>query len=600
MLVSVMHILKLMSNDKNSNFRDFRNELLARLDVVEVINSRVPLKKAGKDFKACCPFHNEKTPSFTVSRPKQFYHCFGCGVSGTAITFLMEFEHLSFPEAVEELAGEAGLEVPDTGPARSGDNPTLPLLEILGETSRYYKDQLRSHSDASTTIAYLKQRGLTGEIAAQFDLGYAPTGWDNLSSTAGNEEKLDLMVKAGLISKRESGGHYDRFRARVIFPIHDSKGRVIAFGGRLLDEGEPKYLNSPETPVFHKGSELYNLHRARSAIAQQQMSIVVEGYMDVLALAQHGIDHCVATLGTATTATHLQRLFRLAPSIVFCFDGDRAGRDAARRALEIALPLLESGRQVSFLFLPDGEDPDSVVRDQGADRFRVLIESATPLPDLLFDTLLNQTDLTRMDGKARLATLARPLVSRVPEGPLRELMQQRLSDLTGVAPTGPGGPPATPPTVPYKRASARSKRLSPMATAISVLVQHPQLAAGLDLPAAVVDTHNDPGVQLLAKVHGLARENPQLTTGSLIERFRGDEQQPTLEKLASRNHLVDDDGLEIFLAETFATLASQSIDDAIAELLRLASERELSEIEKQQLGELYQQRESVRSDSTEA
>ena len=579
--------------------REFIDELLARLDVVEVINRRVPLKKAGKDFKACCPFHNEKTPSFTVSRPKQFYHCFGCGVSGTAITFLMEFEHLSFPEAVEELAGEAGLEVPDTGPARSGDNPTLPLLEILGEASRYYKDQLRSHTDASTTIAYLKQRGLTGEIAAQFDLGYAPTGWDNLSSTAGNEEKLDLMVKAGLISKRESGGHYDRFRARVIFPIHDSKGRVIAFGGRLLDEGEPKYLNSPETPVFHKGSELYNLHRARSAIAQQQMSIVVEGYMDVLALAQHGIDHCVATLGTATTATHLQRLFRLAPSIVFCFDGDRAGRDAAGRALEIALPLLESGRQVSFLFLPDGEDPDSVIRDQGADTFRTLIESATPLPDLLFDTLLNQTDLTRMDGKARLATLARPLVSRVPEGPLRELMQQRLSDLTGVAPSGLGGLATTPPTVPHKRASARSKRLSPLATAISVLVQRPQLATGLDLPTAVVDTQDDPGVQLLTKVHGFARENPQLTTASLIERFRGDEQQPTLEKLASRNHLVDDDGLEIFLAETLATLASQSIDDTIAELLRLASDRELSGIEKQQLGELYQQRESVRSDANE-
>ena len=579
--------------------REFIDELLARLDVVEVINHRVPLKKAGKDFKACCPFHNEKTPSFTVSRPKQFYHCFGCGVSGTAITFLMEFEHLSFPEAVEELAGEAGLEVPDTGPARSGDNPTLPLLEILGEASRYYKDQLRSHTDASTTIAYLKQRGLTGEIAAQFDLGYAPTGWDNLSSTADNEEKLDLMVKAGLISKRESGGHYDRFRARVIFPIHDSKGRVIAFGGRLLDKGEPKYLNSPETPVFHKGSELYNLHRARSAIAQQQMSIVVEGYMDVLALAQHGIDHCVATLGTATTTTHLQRLFRLAPSIVFCFDGDRAGRDAAGRALEIALPLLESGRQVSFLFLPDGEDPDSVIRDQGADTFRTLIESATPLPDLLFDTLLNQTDLTRMDGKARLATLARPLVSRVPEGPLRELMQQRLSDLTGVAPSGLGGLATTPPTVPHKRASARSKRLSPLATAISVLVQRPQLATGLDLPTAVVDTQDDPGVQLLTKVHGFARENPQLTTASLIERFRGDEQQPTLEKLASRNHLVDDNGLEIFLAETLATLASQSIDDTIAELLRLASDRELSGIEKQQLGELYQQRESVRSDANE-
>ena len=270
---------------------------------------------------------------------------------------------------------------------------------------------------------------------------------------------------------------------------------------------------------------------------------------------------------------HLQRLFRLAPSIVFCFDGDRAGRDAAGRALEIALPLLESGRQVSFLFLPDGEAPDSVVRDQGADTFRTLIESATPLPDLLFDTLLNQTDLTRMDGKARLATLAQPMISRVPEGPLRELMQQRLSDLTGVAPSGLGGLPTTPATVPHKRASARNKRLSPLATAISVLVQRPQLAAGLDLPTTVVDTQDDPGIQLLTKVHELARENPQLTTASLIERFRGDNQQPTLEKLAMRNHLVKDEGLEIFLAEILTTLAFQSIDDAITEFLNLASQR---------------------------
>ena len=579
---------------------EFIDELLARLDVVEVIDRRVPLKKAGKSFKACCPFHNEKTPSFIVDQSKQFYHCFGCGVGGTAVKFLMEFENLSFPEAIEELAGEAGMKLPDSGPARSGDNPTLPLLEILGEATRYFKEQLRSHSDASTAIAYLKERGLSGEITAQFDLGYAPESWDNLTSSAQDDQRRDLMIKAGLIGRSDSGRYFDWFRNRIIFPIHNNRGKVIAFGGRILNnDDQPKYLNSRENDVFKKGSELYNLHRAKSAIVRQEISVVVEGYMDVIALAQHGIDNCVATLGTATSAVHLQKLFRLGPSIVFCFDGDRAGRDAAWRALETALPLLEGGRQVSFLFLPDGEDPDSVIRKQGADTFRTLIESATPLPDILFDTLLNQTDLTRMDGKARLATLARPLLSRIPEGPLRELMQQRLSDLTGVTPSGLGGLPTTPATVPHKRASARSKRLSPLATAISVLVQRPQLAAGLDLPTMVVDTQDDPGVQLLTKVHGLARENPQLTTASLIERFRGDEQQPTLEKLASRNHLVDDDGLEIFLAETLATLASQSIDDTIAELLRLASERELSKTEKQQLGELYQQRESVRSDTTE-
>jgi len=580
---------------------EFIDELLARLDVVEVIDRRVPLKKAGKSFKACCPFHNEKTPSFIVDQSKQLYHCFGCGVGGTAVTFIMEFENLSFQEAIEELASEAGLELPESGPARSGDNPTLPLLEVLSEANRYFKEQLRSHVDASMAIAYLKERGLSGEIAARFDLGYAPESWDNLTCTAQDDQRRTLMVQAGLIGRSEAGRYFDWFRDRIIFPIHNNRGKVIAFGGRILkkDEG-PKYLNSRENDVFKKGLELYNLHRARSAIAQQKISIVVEGYMDVIALAQHSIDNSVATLGTATSATHLQKLFRLGPSIVFCFDGDRAGRDAAWRALNTALPLLESGRQVSFLFLPDGEDPDSVVRDQGADAFRTLIESATPLPDLLFDTLLNQIDLTRMDGKARLATLARPLVSRVPEGPLRELMQQRLSGLTGIAPAGLDGLPTTPATVPHKRASARSKRLSPVATAISVLVQRPQLAASLDLPTTVVDTQDDPGIELLRKVHGLARQNPKLTTASLIERFRGDEQQPTVEKLASRNHLVDDDGLEIFLGEILATLASQSIDDAITALLHMASERELSEIEKQQLGGLYQQRESVRSETTEA
>ena len=575
--------------------REFIDELLARLDVVEVIDRRVPLKKAGKDFKACCPFHNEKTPSFTVSQTKQFYHCFGCGVSGTAITFLMEFDHMSFPEAIEELAGVAGMEVPDTGGPRSVDSPALPLLEVLGQASRYFKDQLRSQPDGPKAIGYLKQRGLTGEIAARFELGYAPSGWDNLSSLADSQEKLTLMTKAGLIARRESGGHYDRFRARGIFPIHDSKGRVVAFGGRVLDDGEPKYLNSPETPVFHKSSELYNLHRARSAIAQQQGALVVEGYMDVVALAQHGIDNTVATLGTATTATHLQRLFRLAPAVVFCFDGDRAGRDAAWRALETALPLMAGGRQVSFRFLPDGEDPDSVVRRNGAEALRSMIVAATPLPDYLFETLKTRTDLSRMDGKARLVELARPLLSRIPEGPLFDLMQQRLVELSGVT---------SPRTLPSADSSARptragstkaGKRLSPVATAISLLLQHPKLARGMDLSSPLAQLETDSGIQLLAQLHHIVRETPQITTAGLIERFREDERRPALEKLATRDHLLGEDKVKTFFSETMATLEVQALAASIEELLSQSSEKDLTEADKTRLAELYRRREELRS-----
>ena len=575
--------------------REFIDELLARLDVVEVIDRRVPLKKAGKDFKACCPFHNEKTPSFTVSQTKQFYHCFGCGVSGTAITFLMEFDHLSFPEAIEELAGTAGLEVPDSGTPRSGDNPALPLLEVLGQASRYFKEQLRSHPDGPTAIAYLKQRGLTGEIAAEFELGYAPSGWDNLLSIADGDEKLALMVNAGLIARRESGGHYDRFRARVIFPIHDSKGRVVAFGGRVLDGGEPKYLNSPETPVFHKGSELYNLHRARSGIAQQQMALVVEGYMDVVALAQHSIDNAVATLGTATTAAHLQRLFRLAPAVVFCFDGDRAGRDAAWRALETALPLMDGGRQVSFLFLPDGEDPDSVVRQSGAEALRSMIGAATPLPDFLFDTLLTRTDMGRIDGKARLVELARPLLSRIPEGPLFDLMQQRLVELSGVT-SRRTLPSADSPAKPARLGTAKSsKRLSPVATAISLLLQHPDLGKCLDLPGPVTQIEGDPGIQLLTQLHRIVRETPQITTGGLIERFREDDRLSTLEKLAARDHLLEEEKVATYFSETMATLEVQALAGSIEQLLSQASEKGLTDTDKTRLAELYRKREQLRS-----
>jgi DNA primase len=364
--------------------RQFIDELMLRSDIVEVIDARVPLKKAGKDYKACCPFHQEKTPSFTVSADKQFYHCFGCGQHGTVIGFLMEYDRMSFPEAVEELARRAGMEIPKEAgtfePEPSGD-----LLELLREASRFYRAQLREHPPA---IEYLKQRGITGEVARDFELGYAPESWDSLVRALGKDNNArEAMVRAGLAVKKDGGGYYDRFRARVMFPIYDHRGRIVGFGGRIIDKGEPKYLNSPETPLFHKGRELYGLFRARDAIRRSGRVMVVEGYMDVVAVAQSGIDYVVATLGTATTRDHLERLFRHASEVVFCFDGDRAGREAAWRALETTLDVLRDGWQASFLFLPDGEDPDTLVRKEGREAFEARLGKATALADFMFQGL---------------------------------------------------------------------------------------------------------------------------------------------------------------------------------------------------------------------
>ncbi|MDB3946025.1 DNA primase [Gammaproteobacteria bacterium] len=573
--------------------REFIDELLARIDIVEVIDQRVPLKKGGKDFKACCPFHNENTPSFTVSSTKQFYHCFGCNANGSAIGFLMEFDRLSFVEAIEELAQAAGLEMPDIGPERAPDTITPALLDSLSKANRFFKEQLRNHEESAEVIAYLKKRGLTGEIAALFDLGFAPPGWDNLVQTAADDAKvLETMARAGLVATRQSGGYYDRFRSRVIFPIHDSKGRVVAFGGRIIGDGEPKYLNSPETPVFHKGSELYNLHRARSPIAQQGHSLVVEGYMDVVALAQYGIDNAVATLGTATTTAHLQRLFRLAPSIIFCFDGDQAGRAAAWRALETTLPELGGGRQASFLFLPDGEDPDSLVRKEGAQGLRERGANAKPLPDFLFEKLASETDLTRMDGKARLVELARPLLARIPEGPLHELMLQQLREQTGVRSSG-----ATP--LPVSRHQSRPKsnttqRLTPMATAISLLMQRPGLAAAHSLPEHLDPQTTDPGVALLKQLHEITASNPELTTAALIERFRDTSDAGILEKLASKDHLLEQEQFSPFFAETLVTLEDQALAQSINKLVARAAQEDLDEDSKSRLADLYRKRAKLR------
>ncbi|MFP5384124.1 MAG: DNA primase [Gammaproteobacteria bacterium] len=427
--------------------QSFIDDLLARTDIVGVVESRVPLKRAGRNWMACCPFHKEKTPSFTVSPDKQFYYCFGCGATGNAIGFLMDYERRSFPEAVEELAGRAGLTVPhDSGGDEAQQSRFRALYDLLGQADRYYQQQLRRHALRARAVDYLKGRGLTGEIARRFGLGYAPPGWDNLLAALGTDDsKRAQLTECGLLIAQDERT-YDRFRDRVMFPIRDLRGRVIGFGGRVIGDGKPKYLNSPETPVFHKGRELYGLYEAKQTSRTLERLLVVEGYMDVIALAQQGIGNAVATLGTACTADHVDLLFRHANEIVFCFDGDAAGRKAAWRALETTLPKMQDGRSARVLFLPDGHDPDSLVRAEGPDAFNARLDRADSLDDVLLAQLASQVDLARSDGLARLAALARPYVAQIPGDVLRSLVIGKLADLTHVDPRLlAGAPPARTP-----------------------------------------------------------------------------------------------------------------------------------------------------------
>ncbi|UTW46328.1 DNA primase [bacterium SCSIO 12696] len=417
----------------------FIDDLLDRVDIVDVINSRVQLKKTGKNYSACCPFHEEKTPSFTVAPDKQFYYCFGCQANGNALGFVMDYERLSFPEAVEQLANYVGLDVPREETTPFEDERAKQKKRLYGTLEKadlFYRQQLRSHHSARYAIDYLKSRGLDGKISARFGIGYAPPGWDNLLNELGDDPtNLRLQVDTGLlIEKPEQNKRYDRFRNRIMFPIRDTRGRTIAFGGRVLGDDKPKYLNSPETPVFHKGRELYGLYEATQSPGELNNVVVVEGYMDVVALAQFGIDNAVATLGTAITGPHLEKLFRYTPEVVFCFDGDRAGRQAAHRALENCLPMMEDGRSARFLFLQEGHDPDSMVREKGAERFRDLLSEAQPLSQFLFATAGEGIDTDTPDGKARLAKNAAPYLNSIPANIFRELMIAELGNLTGMNP----------------------------------------------------------------------------------------------------------------------------------------------------------------------
>jgi len=510
---------------------DFIATLLGRVDIVQVIDRYVPLKKAGANYQACCPFHSEKTPSFTVSPVKQFYHCFGCGAHGTAVGFLMEYGGKSFPDAVEELARDAGLEVPKS--ERPGDKERQEAAADLGSVlltaAKLYRGNLKSSPRA---IDYLKKRGLTGTIAARYGVGYAPDDWQALTAVFPDYAN-DTLVQAGLVVTGDNGKRYDRFRDRVMFPIHDSRGRVIGFGGRVIDQGEPKYLNSPETSLFSKGRELYGLFLARDAIHKSGKVVVVEGYMDVVALAQHGVEYAVATLGTATTPVHAQKLFRMADTVVFCFDGDAAGRKAAWRALENTLPVLLDGKNARFLFLPDGEDPDDYVRKRGKAAFERAVDAAVPLSEFLLSELSSRHPPTNAEGRAAFLTAARPLIGVITAPMLAALMRRQLAEISGLSEDEiPLLVPASSAAEPARRSStARAgvhTRRPPSLTRelIKFILLKPDLARSSDLPPASDGSLE--GHAYAALLEACSRFEGPLSTSGVMQSLASSDYEPIL------------------------------------------------------------------------
>lgn len=565
----------------------FIDDLLARSDIVEVVGARVPLKRQGKEYAARCPFHDERSASFTVSPTKQFYHCFGCGAHGTAISFLMQYDRLEFLDAVEELARRVGLEVPRDTAQRNANPETRDLYGAMEAASTFFRTQL-ARSDKAR--AYVEKRGIDAEIVERYAIGYAPDGFSGLRDALGTDpQRMQLLERGGLFSKNDKGHVYDKFRDRLMFPIHDRRGRTIAFGGRVIDpEDSPKYLNSPETPLFHKGRELYGLWQAKQANQKLERLIVVEGYMDVVALAQYGVSQAVATLGTATTPDHAELLFRNAPDVYFCFDGDRAGRSAAWKALESVLPRMKDGRQALFLFLPDGEDPDSLVRREGVAGFDARLRDATPLSEFFFAQLSADVNLGSLDGKARLAERCKPLLAQIPDGAFGDLMRQRLTELTGVG--ARNSPPQT--HVPAQRVS-RAARGTPaqkpslIRTAITHLLHRPGFALELQPPYRFA-TLRQPGIELLSELVLLVRERPDITTGALLEHFEGRDELAALQKLAVLELPGEEPDLRMEFTDAIAQLEKQVQQQRIEELQQLQRDGGLGEADKQELRELLQ------------
>ncbi|NZA27313.1 DNA primase [Luteimonas sp. SJ-92] len=565
----------------------FIDDLLARTDIVEVVGARVPLKRQGKEYAACCPFHDERSPSFTVSPVKQFYHCFGCGAHGSAISFLMNYDRMEFLDAVEELARRANMEIPRETVQRNQDGETRELYAALDAADRFFRRQLAGSDKAR---AYLDRRGVDEAIRTQFGIGYAPDGFSALKDALGSDQRrLGLLERAGLLSKNDRGHSYDKFRDRVMFPIADRRGRTIAFGGRVMDKQDgPKYLNSPETALFHKGRELYGLWQVRQANQKIARLIVVEGYMDVVALFQHGIAQAVATLGTATTPDHAELLFRNAPDVFFCFDGDAAGRRAAVRAMESVLPRMRDGRQAFFLFLPEGEDPDSLVRAEGAEGFDARLREAVPLSRFLFDSLGADVNLGTLDGKARLAERAQPMLAQIPDGAFADLMRQRLTELTGVGARA-SAPQTHVPTHRVRRGHAvPAPKRSLVRTAITLLLQRPALA--LELPGEQrFPVLRQPGIALLAELVEVVRARPGIATGALLEHFEGRDEAEALQKLAAVSLPGDEASWREEFLGAMSQLDRQTLQQRVDELqaqLGAGGFAALGDAEKTELREL--------------
>lgn len=580
--------------------QQFIDELLARVDIVDLIDAQVPLKKAGRNHSACCPFHDEKTPSFTVSQEKQFYHCFGCGAHGTAIGFLMEYERLDFLDAVRDLAALVGMEIPQGSyTASQGQNDSKPLYELMEQTASFYRQQLKEHPKGKLAIDYLKARSLSGETAVEFGIGYAPPGWDTLQKQFGDGHTEGLAT-TGMLIKKDHGGHYDRFRERIMFPIRDSRGRAIGFGGRVMGDDTPKYLNSPETPIFHKGKALYGLFEARQADRDIKRLLIVEGYMDVVMLAQHGIRYAVATLGTATTVEHLELMFRTTSEVVFCFDGDRAGREAATRALENTLPVMQAGRQARFMFLPDGEDPDSLVQKEGREALEARIDAAAPLSTYLYEHLAKQVDISSIDGQARLVELARPHLKKLPAGVFKHMMVTRLAEIAHMEERtlsrllGSNEPVETAAVSQQASRQSRNKRgkqPSLVRQAITLLLNNPALGQLEQQPQRFASL-NAPGITLLIELLEMLRTSPHLSTGAVLERWRDREESRYLAKLVQQENLVANDHQEQEFSDLLQQLYRQHIAQRI-EFLCNKPAAEHSDAEKAELQHLFKQKSGI-------
>ncbi|TYG34135.1 DNA primase [Lonepinella koalarum] len=572
--------------------RSFINDIIAKADIVDVVNSRVKLKKAGtNNYQACCPFHHEKTPSFTVSKTKQFYHCFGCGAHGNVLSFLMEYDKLEFVEAIEELAGMLGLDVPREE-SRQSDKPYVNyqtkknLYELMQDIATLYQQQLLQSQPAQD---YLQQRGLSDEIIQRFSIGFVPDSYDLVVRQFGkNKEEQERLFSLGMVKRSERGTMYDTFRHRVMFPIRDRRGRVIAFGGRVMGDDMPKYLNSPDTVTYHKGNELYGLFEALQVNDSPEKLLVVEGYMDVVALAQFGVDYAVASLGTATTPEQINQLFRTTEQVVCCYDGDRAGRSAAWRALENALPYLEDGRQLKFVFLPDGEDPDSYIRQYGKLQFEDYLQQAQSLSDFLFDHLLKDVKLETKEGKSKLAALAVPLIGRIPGNMLRIYLRNMLASKLGII--DPNQIELLLPNSSRRHESAVKKmpevKRTPMRLLIALLLQNPKLALEFDYDASSLASLNEPGLALFDKLTALCRNNVGITLGQILEYFRDTEDYKPLEILATWDHLIEEEHISTTYIETYNFLLVQIVERRIEQLIAQDRTDGLDGAEKQELAHL--------------